>query len=72
VKVWVDTPRDECLRRGLERDGQAAEAAWREWQAAEDRYAARDHPELAADLIVSGVGGRPWTGLGRPDKSQEP
>jgi uridine kinase len=71
VKVWISTSREECLRRGLERDGQAAADAWREWQAAEDEYVSRDHPEQNADLVVSGEHGQPWAGPGRPDKTQE-
>jgi hypothetical protein len=59
VKVWVVTSREECLRRGLARDGQDAADAWREWQAAEDKYVARDLPEQNADLIVSGENGQP-------------
>ena len=36
--IWVETPRDLRLRRGLERDGEPARGAWTEWMEAEDRY----------------------------------
>jgi cytidylate kinase len=35
-RVWVRTPREERLRRGLERDGHGARDLWREWMARED------------------------------------
>lgn len=53
--VWVDTPRQERLKRGLERDGQAARSQWLAWMAAEDAYVAREHPACRADLVVSGT-----------------
>lgn len=53
--VWVDTPRDERLRRGLERDGLDARSLWDAWMAAEDEFYARDRPWERADAIVSGV-----------------
>jgi uridine kinase len=54
LTVWVRTPRDIRLRRGLERDGQAARDRWLEWMAAEDDYVASERPDKFADLIVSG------------------
>jgi uridine kinase len=72
LSVWVVTAREECLRRGLERDGEEELQAWRDWQVAEDAYIASEHPESSADLVVSGEGGRPWTGPGRPDETTEP
>jgi hypothetical protein len=72
VTVWVSATREECLRRGLERDGEQALDAWRKWQAAEDAYIASEHPDRSSDLTVSGEGGQPWTGPGRPDKTREP
>jgi uridine kinase len=70
--VWVSATRDECLRRGLERDGHEALDQWLQWQAAEDEYIARDQPDRVADLIVSGEGGEPWPGPNRPDKAPAP
>lgn len=67
--IWVRTDRRECLRRGLERDGQQALDDWLRWQRAEDSYVARHDPERAADLVVSGENGEPWPGPRRPDKS---
>jgi uridine kinase len=55
-RAWVETPREERLRRGLERDGQHAAGLWREWMAPEDAYIATEHPERRADLVVPGVG----------------
>jgi uridine kinase len=53
--IWIDAPRGVCLRRGLDRDGEAARAQWESWLAAEDEYVAREQPTRYADLVVSGV-----------------
>lgn len=56
--VWVDAPRDLRRRRGVERDGQAFEAEWERWEAAEAGVFARDGGRGRADLVVDGSGGR--------------
>lgn len=53
--VWVDTPRDERLRRGLERDGADALPLWQRWMATEDEFFAQDRPWERADAIVPGT-----------------
>jgi uridine kinase len=58
--IWVETPLETCLARGLARDrdlGTAAEveALWRKWLAAEEAYVERDDPRAAADLVVDGT-----------------
>lgn len=53
--IWVDTPLDICLRRGLERDGQDAYEKWKVWLAKEDGYIKRHNPQEYADIIISGV-----------------
>jgi uridine kinase len=53
--IWIETPRQERLRRGLERDGEAARPLWEEWMANEDIYVKREHPEQRADLILNGT-----------------
>jgi len=56
LRVWVETPRDVRLERGVARDGEAARSTWEEiWMPMEDRYVERDHPIAAADLIVDGT-----------------
>lgn len=54
-RIWVETPREERLRRGLERDGADARALWEGWMATEDAFFAGDRPWERADEIVSGV-----------------
>jgi uridine kinase len=54
LTVWVATPREERLRRGLARDGQGARGQWLAWMADEDAYFAREQPARRADLVVSG------------------
>ncbi len=52
--VWVETARDLCLARGLERDGDDARPLWEAWMAGEDRYVARERPRERADLVLRG------------------
>jgi uridine kinase len=56
-RIWVETPREICFRRGLERDGEDALPLWEAWSAREQRYWAEQHPRDAADEIVDGSGG---------------
>lgn len=50
--IWVETPRDERLRRGLERDGEQARDQWQEWMRQEDDYIEREHPEQRVDVVI--------------------
>jgi uridine kinase len=52
--IWVETPRELCLERGLARDGEEARSQWEAWMAAEDRYIAAERPHEHADLVVRG------------------
>ena len=56
--IWVETSRALRLRRGLERDGEAALPQWEQWMAAEDRYVAEEAPHLRADAVLDGAGPR--------------
>lgn len=58
--VWVATPRDVRLRRGLERDGDEARAQWEAWMAEEDGYVSRERPREHVDVILPGDRGL-WT-----------
>ncbi len=53
--IWVNTPREERLRRGLERDGEGAKDKWAKWMADEDDYVKREQPEQKADIVISGT-----------------
>ena len=52
--IWIETPRELRLRRGLERDGEEARAQWEQWMAEEDDYVRREKPQERADLVVPG------------------
>jgi uridine kinase len=58
--IWIETPRDVRLKRGLERDGAQARAHWEGWMAAEDRYVERERPADRADCVLRGDRGL-WT-----------
>jgi len=53
--IWVETPHDERLRRGLERDGEDALPLWIKWMEAEDRYVERERPAERANVVVDGT-----------------
>ena len=52
--IWVETPREERLRRGLARDGESAHEQWARWMAEEDAYLKDEQPAQRADLLVPG------------------
>jgi uridine kinase len=56
LAVWVETPPDERLRRGLERDGEQARNQWRRWMAEEVAWGDAERPWERADVVVPGVG----------------
>jgi uridine kinase len=52
-RIWVDCPREERLRRGLERDGAAARNRWvNDWMPQEDEYVKLENPRRHANLVV--------------------
>ncbi|ALC92365.1 uridine kinase [Bacillus sp. FJAT-18017] len=54
--IWVDSPRDIRLQRGLERDGEAARDRWvNDWMVAEDMYVEEHKPSQYATTTFSGV-----------------
>jgi uridine kinase len=53
--IWVETPKELCLKRGLERDGQDALPVWQKWIKQEDEYIARDNPRAYADIEIGGA-----------------
>jgi uridine kinase len=57
--IWIETPRDLRLWRGLERDGQEARSQWEQWMAQEDEYVRREQPQARADVVVHGDDGDP-------------
>ena len=55
VRVWVDSPRELRLRRGIERDGEASREFWQTWVLEEDAYVAAESPQRHADVVVDGA-----------------
>jgi uridine kinase len=55
-RIWVDTPRETRLARGLARDGEQARKKWEEdWMPCEDRYILEHRPQDHADAVVNGA-----------------
>jgi uridine kinase len=52
--IWIETPRELRLERGLARDGVSALAQWQAWMAVEDRYVERERPAEHADVVLPG------------------
>jgi len=48
--IWVEASPEECLRRGLARDGEAMRDHWLRWQATEAALFARDRTRERAEL----------------------
>ncbi len=54
--IWVECPRDQRLKRGLERDGEDARQMWEDnWMVHEDLYVGVQRPQERADLVVDGM-----------------
>jgi uridine kinase len=53
--IWIETPRDERLRRAVERDGADALDDWAVWMAAEDAHYRRDPTKEHADVVIDGT-----------------
>jgi uridine kinase len=55
LKIWVECPRKERLKRALERDGEAMMPTWLNvWEIQEDRYVLDESPARRADLVIDG------------------
>ena len=53
--VWIDTPGQTCLERGLARDGAEMRGAWEKWQDKENAFFREDGARERADLVVDGT-----------------
>ncbi|MDR6613041.1 ATP-binding protein [Leifsonia sp. 1010] len=56
LTVWLEA--DDALRkeRALARDGETFAAEWDRWQAQFERFVAREHPRVSADLVLDVTG----------------
>ncbi len=60
-RIFVDTPKDICLERGVNRDtgtGKSKEELtkmWEEWFDEEATYIKRDNPKEKADIVIDGT-----------------
>lgn len=52
--IWIETPRELRLDRGLERDGEQARDRWEQWMTEEDEYVEQEKPQQAVDLVLRG------------------
>lgn len=59
VLVWVSAPADQCLARGVERDGPEVAAHWQQWARDEDELFRREDTRERADVLVDGTGATP-------------
>ncbi|GAB3598939.1 hypothetical protein GCM10027446_30260 [Angustibacter peucedani] len=50
--IWVEAPREERLRRGVERGGEGHRHLWERWQPMEEAWFAADGTRDRADLVV--------------------
>ena len=54
-RVWVETPPDERLRRGIARDGESHRPYWERWMVQEDHFFTADGTRARADVVVAGT-----------------
>ena len=61
LSIFVDTPKDICLRRGVERDRITGKTEakltqmWEGWFVEEDKYIQGDRPKDRADIEIDGT-----------------
>lgn len=59
LRIWVETPKEICLERGLAREHMPKErafAAWKEvWQPEEDEYIKKTNPIGKANIVLDGI-----------------
>lgn len=53
--VWVETPKEVCIARGVERDGGDMREQWEEWWTAEEAYIAEHQPQDYVNEVVRGI-----------------
>ena len=53
--LWVEAPRDERLRRGIERDGEAYRPHWERWAEQEQEHFRAEQTRARAGLRVDGA-----------------
>jgi uridine kinase len=65
VRVWVEAPPEERMRRGIERDGEAYRPHWERWARQEAALFEADRTRERADVTV-------WTGPGAAPSTRRP
>lgn len=61
LSIFVDTPKELCLKRGIERDTNTGKTTgeliqmWEGWFEEEDVYMRRDQPKEHADIVIDGT-----------------
>lgn len=53
--IWIEAPRDERMRRGIERDGETFRPHWERWAEQEAAMFAADRTRERADLLIDGA-----------------
>ena len=60
-RIFVDTPKDVCLERGIARDmgtGKSKDELtkmWQDWFTEESKYMQKDNPKQKANLVIDGT-----------------
>jgi hypothetical protein len=52
--LWVELDAATRKRRALHREGEVFAAHWEQWAEQEERFIAREHPDLLADTVIDG------------------
>ncbi len=53
--IWIDTPHEVRLERGVERDGEHMRDKWHQWMSWDEQYFNEERPDRVADIVVDGT-----------------
>jgi hypothetical protein len=53
--VWVEAPREERFRRGIDRDGESYRPHWERWARQEDAHFAAEDTRTRAGFYINGA-----------------
>lgn len=58
LKIWIETPREVSIKRGMERDSMPEDRSrrvWEAWSKKDDQYISKIKPLEVADLVLDGT-----------------
>jgi len=53
--IWVEAPKNVCIARGVDRDGEAMRDQWERWWREEETYIREHRPVAFVDAVINGA-----------------